>query len=185
MTAGTDYISASSSAVSGNFTVSAWYKANSTPNAYPNILGIGSASNWKNKFGLHLFSSDTDDIRFGCTLDGVWTKADGDEAVGLDNWYNVVGVYSGSQMKLYINGDLITTLNVSGTLTDYGAPLTIGADIESNDPCYFFDGMVDEITIAYTVRNESWISAAYDNINAPASFVQFGTKQSAVMPALS
>lgn len=45
--------------------------------------------------------------------------------------YNVVGIYDGSQMKLYVNGKLKNSLDVEGQISDvYKVPITIGANPE-------------------------------------------------------
>lgn len=142
------------------FTLSCFVKVESTPNKYPGILGFGSASNNKNRFSLHLFGENEGKLRFGACLDDVWTKLDTDDgAFSFGTYHHVAAVYDGSMMRLYIDGSLYRTLGVSGLLTDYGAPFSIGADIENGTAAFFFCGAVDEVRLVHTVRSDAWIAA--------------------------
>lgn len=60
-------------------------------------------------------------------------------------WYHVVGSYNGSQMKLHVNGSLLATLSVSGTVGFHpDSPASIGAQFTGTAP---FSGWVDDLRI--------------------------------------
>lgn len=142
------------------FTLSCFVKVTRTDNQYPGILGFGSATNNKNRFSLHLFGDTAGKLRFGTCLDDVWTKLDTDGgALTVGEYHHVAAVYDGHTMKLYIDGSLVGTKSVSGLLTDYGAPFSIGVDIESGLPAFFFTGEIDEIRLVGAVRDADWIAA--------------------------
>jgi hypothetical protein len=42
-------------------------------------------------------------------------------------WQHVVGTYNGSQMRIYTDGQLRNSLNISGNITSYNSPVRIGA----------------------------------------------------------
>ena len=49
-------------------------------------------------------------------------------------WYHVVGTYDGSAVKLYVNGALVGSNSASGSLTDYGQNVRIGAHTGLSTP---------------------------------------------------
>lgn len=60
-------------------------------------------------------------------------------------WYHVVGSYNGSQMKLHVNGSLLATLPVTGTVGFHpDSPASIGAQYTGTAP---FSGWVDDVRI--------------------------------------
>ena len=147
------------STVSENaFTLSFFVRVDRTANQYPGIIGFGSQTNNKNRFFLHLFGDTAGKLRFGTCLDDVWTKLDtAGNALPSGEFHHVAAVYDGQTMKLYIDGSCVGTKSVSGILTDYGAPFSIGADIENGAPAYYFHGAIDEIRLVRAVRSAEWI----------------------------
>ncbi len=60
-------------------------------------------------------------------------------------WYHVVGSYNGTQMKLHVNGSLLATLSVTGTVGyNPDSPASIGAQSTGTAP---FSGWVDDVRI--------------------------------------
>lgn len=50
----------------------------------------------------------------------------------INNWYTVVGTYDGSIMKLYINGELKNSLEVTGTIKKSSVNIALGANANTN-----------------------------------------------------
>ena len=69
---------------------------------------------------------------------------------------HVAGVYDGSQIKLYINGNLEASSSLNGVFSDEGLIKTFGHSsfIGSN---HFFEGKIDEFSIWNIGLNESEI----------------------------
>ncbi|MGI6607121.1 MAG: LamG-like jellyroll fold domain-containing protein, partial [Peptococcia bacterium] len=89
-------------------------------------------------------------------------------SVPLGEWTYVVGTYDGSRVKLYLNGTLVKTINISGEINAHNEPLRIGG--EKNGA--YFEGMIDEVKI----YNEA-LSAAeiQDRYNAAVNPVEDAT----------
>ena len=148
-----------------SFTVSCTLRVDELLNNYPAILGFGSLTNGKNRFSLHLFGDSEGKLRFGTCLDDVWTKLDTDAgALTKGEFHHVAAVYDGIAMSLYIDGVLYGTKTVTGLLTDYGAPFTLGADIENSSPTFYFSGAIDEVRLFGGVRSPEWIAAEADTL---------------------
>jgi len=58
-------------------------------------------------------------------------------------WHDIVLVYNGSQLKLYVNGSLIGTRGASGIVRRVQCPMLIGSKQGAN----YFSGLVDRLTI--------------------------------------
>ena len=146
------------------FTASFMMNLDDINSNYPNPVGFGSLTNAMNRIAFHLFANDHSMMRFGTSLNNTWTKCDAGDVIYFDEWIYVTGVYDSNEMRLYINGELVQTLSVSGTLTDYGADFSIGCDIEEGNPRYPFDGALAEVRLASTDRADEYIKAEYMNI---------------------
>jgi len=69
-------------------------------------------------------------------------------------WYHLAGVYDGSFLKLYVNGNLESSTPASGTITDYGKPVRIGT---FNNYTGYLPGQIDEVRIWNTARTQDEI----------------------------
>lgn len=65
--------------------------------------------------------------------------------LNVSQWYNVGATYDGSNLKLYLNGNLVISQAVSGAITADASLLTLGRNpIASNK---FFKGKIDEVRV--------------------------------------
>ncbi len=94
-------------------------------------------------------------VGFNMSIDGTWNECNSPEILGLNTWYHVAGVYDGSTMKLYLNGGLISTTNVSGTHSVSDGLLNIGENPTWNNR--YFTGIMDEFRIWEVARTEQEI----------------------------
>ena len=76
-------------------------------------------------------------------------------------WYHVVGVYDGSEMKLYINGIKDSaTKSITGNLNQYNTPLRIGTNGGFSED---FDGLIDQIGIWNRALTDQEITELYNS----------------------
>jgi len=123
-------------------TVAAWIKSDNTA-AFHQIVNYGVGGTNR---GWRLITNGTS-VMFG-VRDGS-TTYDAQSAFGTisqGEWHHVVGVYDGSTVKVYVDGELgTTTASFTGTI-DYTSPpnLTVGgSETQSND----YDGAIDEVRV--------------------------------------
>lgn len=83
----------------------------------------------------------------------------GDGRPGLYQWYHIVMTYNNSQLKLFINGELKNSENVSGTLINNSRDLCFGSNGGSQK---FFKGIIDEIYLYDRALSNSEIEDYYN-----------------------
>ena len=89
----------------------------------------------------------------------------------LGKWYQVVGTYDGTSLRLYVNGKLLSTQAVSGTLgTLNTSDLFIGRHDPGSPNPYWVNGVIDDIKIYNTALPSSKIFDDYiSDIRKPGS----------------
>jgi hypothetical protein len=97
----------------------------------------------------------------------VWASADGNTP---NKWYHFVGVYDGSNLKIYRNGTEVFSPAASGAMSSSASNVEIGRE---DDP---FDGLVDEVRISATARTPEEIKTSYNNQSSPATFLSVGAE---------
>lgn len=130
-------------------TVSCWFNANNIATSQ-RLLDKTPANNGNN-FLLDLLSSKPRFIVAG----GSHTTS---TALTSATWYHVAATYNGSQVKIYVNGQLAYTGAQTGNLTANSLPLMIGSDQGGANK---FTGRIDEIHIYNTALNDLEIYGLY------------------------
>lgn len=99
---------------------------------------------------------------------GSWVAADGAAAsVFSSGWtaaelYHVVGIYDGSEVRLYVNGELSLSKEASGSMTDYGQDLYIARFTNLDQAeVHFIPGLLHEVTIWDRALGEEEVAALY------------------------
>jgi len=92
----------------------------------------------------------------------------------LNSWFNLVGVYDGSNIIIYINGQQKATSPKTTTIPTDGAHILIG-----NNPGMgtSFIGLLDEVRISDVGRSAGWILAEYRNQSSPSTFYTVGSEE--------
>lgn len=95
-------------------------------------------------------------IEFNHSIDEGWVAVNTPQILGLNTWYHIAGVYSGSSMKLYVNGILQSSIDCSGTpTTSEGVVINLG-----DNPTWtgrLFTGVMDEVRVWEVARTEQEI----------------------------
>lgn len=166
---GASYIDAGNNAsvnITGNITIEAWAKSSSwNSQSHPMLVAKGINQSyilWQDGaapgFGFRISS--------GQQADSV--------AISDNIWYSVVGVYNGSNEKVYLNGlESGTLYPLSGAIPTIGNNLLIGAG-SAPEISNYLNGYVDEVRISDIARSAGWISTEYENQSSPSTFYTVG-----------
>ena len=80
--------------------------------------------------------------------DATASMAVAEEVVKLDKWYNIVGVFDGSEVKVYVDGEEAASVkHDDGKIVDGDGPISIGDNNEGIAPDYRFVGVIDEVAV--------------------------------------
>lgn len=97
---------------------------------------------------------------------------------GINNWIHVVVTRDMSDLKLYVNGSLITasTGSTNNQTASYGSTLPYRAIIGARSTLqqYFFNGQIDDVRIYATVLTQNDVNQLYNEAPSPIS-VSSGT----------
>ncbi|MBU0506332.1 peptidoglycan DD-metalloendopeptidase family protein [bacterium] len=142
-------------------TIEAWvYPTNSSSSSYQRIVQR-SAGIWGLyvQNGFVIFYTDTTDSG------GSWQSCNW--WITEDQWTHVAGVYDGTNMYIYKNGELRNTCTQTGTLDTTTSSLYIGANNASGSQV--FEGTIDEVKIYSEARTLTEIT--YDMENEGAGYL--------------
>ena len=80
----------------------------------------------------------------GGTFGGVTQHADGQEPDPVDQWSHLAVTYDGTEVRLYLNGRLVSSRATTGRVRETSDPLWIGG----NDPYgEYFEGEIDDVRV--------------------------------------
>lgn len=81
----------------------------------------------------------------------------------LNTWYHVAGVYDGSEMKLFINGQKVNSKEVNGPISTNDQPLRFGKQFWWNNIYSMWNGSMDEIKIYDYALSDAEIEYTYEH----------------------
>jgi hypothetical protein len=158
-----DYVEISSSKeleVPKTITISSWINWRGDGDDLQNIFTNGG---WTNALRVvNDGSSDQNKILFQLNINGSTKYLYSNTLINPNLWYNIIGIYNGSAMKIYINGILDSELNATGNIKIYPYDNYIGTEYSN----YYFNGSIDEVMIFNRSLTENEIKSLYNgNIN--------------------
>jgi hypothetical protein len=162
---GTSYVSISDSPSLDTFvssiTIEAWIKMNQLTADW-NWEGIVTKGN--SSWRLQV-TAGAKTVTFSAT--GVSPHGDlyGSRSVYDGQWHHVTGVYDGTNMFLYVDGTLDVSQPATGSISQNSSPVCIGANAIPGvglEPGYFFNGLIDEVSIYNRALTASEIQADYE-----------------------
>ncbi len=128
----------------GGISVSCWLNADQffEREAYPISHG-----NWENRWKI---SVTNDRIRWTIRTDhyqnnGI-TDLDSERMLSESTWFHLVTVYDGSDLEIWLNGELDAFGSWQGSLLTTAWDLTVGQALPGNSQ-YNFDGIIDDVRI--------------------------------------
>jgi len=160
---GTDYLSHADAAALhlASFTISAWVQPADFGD-YRVIVNKGT--NTVRNYNLYL-NKDTGQVTVAFTQGaGAFKYVVSSGAVPVGSWSHIAGTYDGATLSVYINGAPDSSAAFSGSPDTSTDALYIG---QVGNGANYFSGNADEPHISDVARNGDWITAEYNNQNAP------------------
>jgi len=71
-------------------------------------------------------------------------------------WYHMAGTYDGSEMVLYVDGEVSATMDATGNINEYDTPLLLGINGGRTEP---MDGRIDDVRIYNHALDQTEIRA--------------------------
>ena len=176
----TDYVSvpnSSSLGITANITLEAWIYPTTLDAVHRRII-IKPHTSWGEPYymyALWVYNDGTgNNLGFGIS-DGATRAYSWNGTLTANTWQHVAGTFNGTQMKWYINGNLVATMTPS--ITSIGTntqPLAIGS---VPGQILDFSGTIDEVRISSSARSADWIKTSYNNQSNPSAFFSLGLPQ--------
>ena len=158
----TEYVNLNAVNVAGASagSISVWIKSNGAWETHDTIFYCGDGPAWAS-MRFVLAGLNTNQIYFA-VADGTSsiTTACRSGVLSPDTWYHIVGTYDGSNVKIYVTGELKDTVGSSIVPGAFNPSFTgIGF---MNYSTRYWNGLIDEVRIYSTALTASEIKALYD-----------------------
>ena len=138
-------------------TLEAWVKLPSDPVYDSPIIAKERASGYGGSYNLAL--QPTRQPRFLINVGVYWDFLYSPNLIDVNVWYHLAGTYDGSEMKIYVNGELKSTLPVVGSVQEGGKPVYIG----NNGGGRYHKGLIDEVAIYNRALTACEVNQHYQN----------------------
>ena len=92
----------------------------------------------------------------------------------LPGRHHIAGVYNGRTIKLFVDGKLVAERAGSGLIQTNDTDVTIGSILHNSAR---FEGIIEEVRISNTARNDDWIKTEYNNLINPEGFIRIGEER--------
>jgi glucose/arabinose dehydrogenase/PKD repeat protein len=117
------------------------------------------------QYGVELDGGTTPHMYFGTAGGLVGASMGSGLAVG--QWSHLAIVFDGSQVRFYVNGNLVSSAPLAATITARDSLLQMGADAR---PSQFFKGSLDDVRVYNRAQSQSEVTSDMNTpLSAPAS----------------
>lgn len=163
----------------GSFSYSGWFYSNDVTRSGQRII-CDDATNANGCHAISLGDPGTGQLRFyirGLTP----VSLDTPNMISNNTWYHVVVVYDSASLTkyLYVNGVLVISGTVTGTLGIPTGNASIGGEVASGETDNRFHGNLDEIRAIPGVLSANWVTAEYNNQSNPSTFYTISSEMTA------
>jgi hypothetical protein len=141
--------------ITNSITIAAWIKVDTFDKRWQAVVTKGDTA-WRLQR-----EGETDALQFACT--GIDVPGDaygsvrGKRNVNDGKWHHIAGVYDGTKMNLYVDGELDVSASATGNIDSNGWEVLIGEDAQR--PGRFWNGLIDDVRIYSYSLSEAEIKA--------------------------
>jgi outer membrane lipoprotein-sorting protein len=152
-----DYVEISNESafdINGQITISAWVNITDVPQEWTGIVTKGDSA-WRlsTSFAQNIF-------HFGVSSSAY---LNGQASVDSGQWHNVVCVYDGQKMSIYVDGKIDFSRPWTGPIGTNDFPVCIGENIELKGRC--FHGLIDDVRIYNYALSQDEITKLFSSAN--------------------
>jgi hypothetical protein len=140
--------------LTGPMTVCCWIKVDVFDTAYQAIVTKGDTA-WR----IQRYAN-TNNIEFSCTGLSTNTMVVSSAGVNDGQWHHIAGVYTGSQLRIYIDGVLSSSVGATGSIATNANPVEIGRNNGASGR--EFDGSICNVVIYNGALDATSIAAIYN-----------------------
>ncbi len=150
-------------------TISAWVKRNSSIGNYAVAAGVRNTNNGPSPYIINLSTASSKLIKFVITQsNSTGIIVNSNTLIEDDIWYHVVGVADGSNVLIYVNGDLQTDQKTyDGTIISPTQNFNIGRQPSAST--YYWNGELSNVAVFDTGLSLSQVETLYNNGTPEAS----------------
>ena len=149
--------------VQDQLTLSAWIQPQSTSSIYQGIIMHGGPN--VDSYALYIHP-EYQSISFKTSgTTSAWTTIGNIADLWDGNWHHVAVTYDGNQKTIYLDNEVLITVNASGSIdSGEGYNLLIGAGRDEENPTLLYEGLIDEVRIYNSALTSSEISELYNRV---------------------
>jgi len=144
--------------LSPNYTIEAWINFQGSVSGSPMIISKQQSDQSTGDYKVYLTYFGTGNKLGFAGNGGIYALSD--TSLYQNIWYHIAFVYTGSQIKIYINGLLDTIRSVNGVHTPSTTNITFGRKGGENNDLNKYKGYLDEVRFWNVARTQTQI---YDN----------------------
>lgn len=143
----TNYLNAGQFNLSGNaLTFEGWVKVNAFKTTFPNIssvmgIEVGDSNSAMLRFGDGNLANNK--LQFILSFGSSQVKLNSNASFNTNTWYHIAATYDGASMKLYVNGNLDASSQVTGNFNANGI-LYLGRNYDNSRT---INGYLDEFRV--------------------------------------
>jgi hypothetical protein len=139
-------------------TVAAWVNPSSLPD-WATVAMKTTSDSWNDGFGLAHYQGGNG-INFFINN---YSTNEASGTLSLNTWSYVVGTYDGSNIKLYINGVLVSSAAYSTLINNSSNVLRIGSGTNNTGAAYPWIGALDEVRIYNRALTATEVAGLYQS----------------------
>ena len=117
---------------------------------------------------IYMIRVQPDTVRVYLNTSAGETLVQGTTALTINEWTHIVLTYDGTQARIYVNGQLDVSMDVSGEVTESDNELRIGR----GEPAGYFMGMIDDARLYNHALTESELLSAMEGSGAKYPFAR-------------
>jgi hypothetical protein len=141
-------------------TLEAWVNPSKLTSIDNNWISVISKENRSNRgndvvYGLYAGAGTNNPPRVDILVNGTVYTASASSVLSRNTWTFLAATYNGSTLSMYVNGTLVGSRSVSGSIANSPDPLRIGGDWSGE----MFTGLIDNVRIYNTALGQSQIQS--------------------------